>query len=256
MKVRTWALAALGLGALVAWTPRPAAPLRYKLDLKSTQVINLASMGQGEQRAEVTGTGIVSVTSVDSAGGQALTVVLDSIGLNAEAPIPPDAVKAAKGTTWHGFRGPNGRVGEFKTDTENPVASTVETALTQIFPPLQKGTGPGKTWTDTTETTRQGSIAIRTVTNFQTTADNVAGQKVTKLAGASASSISGSQESPQGTVQINGTGTANSAWLVGADGICLSSTYTGTQNLQITIAVAPEPLPLTVTVEGSASLLK
>lgn len=256
MMVRSWALAALSLGALVAWTPRPAAPLRYKLDIKSTQVINLAAMGQGEQRAEVTGTGFVSVTSTDSAGGQALTVVLDSIGLNAEAPIPPDAVAAAKGTTWHGFRGPNGRVGEFKTDTENPVASTVETALSQIFPPLQKGTAPGKTWTDTTETTRQGSIAIRTVTNFQTTADNVGGQKVTKLSGASASSISGSQESPQGTVQINGTGTANTSWLVGADGICLSSTYSGIQNLQITIAVAPEPLPLTVTVEGSAALLK
>lgn len=256
MMVRSWALAALSLGALVAWTPRPAAPLRYKLDLKSTQVINLASMGQGEQRAEVTGTGIVSVTSVDSAGGQALTVVLDSISLNPDAPIPPDAVTAAKGTTWRAFRGPNGRVGEFKTDTENPVASTVETALTQIFPPFQKGTAAGKSWTDTTETTRNGSIAIRTVTNFQTTADNLAGTKVTKLAGASASSISGSQESPQGTVQINGTGTASTAWLVGADGTCLSSTYSGTQNLQITIAVAPEPLPLTVTIEGSAALLK
>ncbi len=256
MMVRSWALAALSLGALVAWTPRPAAPIRYKIDLKSTQVINLASMGQGEQRAEVASTAIVSVSSVDSAGGQALTVVLDSISLNAEAPIPPDAVQAAKGTVWHGFRGPNGRVGEFKTDAENPVAGSVETALSQLFPPIQKGTAAGKSWTDTTETTRNGTIAIRTVTNFQTTADNVAGAKVTKLAGASASSISGTQESPQGTVQINGTGTANTAWMVGADGTCLSSTYTGTQNLQITIAVAPEPLPLTVTLEGRAALLK
>lgn len=256
MTVRSWALAALSLGALIAWAPRPSALLRYKLDLKTTQVINLASMGQGEQRVELTGTGFLSVTSADSAGGQAITVVLDSISINTEAPIPPDAVKAAAGTTWHGYRAANGRVGEFKAETENPVASAVETALPQIFPPIQKGTGPGKSWTDTTESQRNGTIAVRTVTNFQTTADNLAGQKVTRLAGASASSIAGTQESPQGTLQISGTGTANSSWLVSADGICLSSTYTGTQNLQLTIAVAPEPLPLTVTIEGSASLLK
>lgn len=256
MTVRSWAIASLCLGTLTAWTARPAAPLRYKLDLKTTQVINLAAMGQGEQRVEVTGTGYVSVTSTDSADGQAVTVVLDSLHLNEGAPIPPEAVKSAAGTTWRGFRGANGRVDDFKTDTENPVAGTVEGVLSQIFPPLRKGTPAGKTWSDTTESQRNGSIAIRTVTNFQTTADNLAGQKVTRLAGASASSISGSQESPQGTLQISGTGTANSAWMVGPDGVCLSSTYNGTQNLQITIAAAPEPLPLTVTVEGSASLLK
>jgi hypothetical protein len=256
MTFRPWVMAALTVGALAAWTPRPPAPLRYKLDIKTVQVVNLAAMGQGEQRVEISGSGFVTVTAADSAGGQTIKVVLDSLNLNDGAPIPPETAKSAAGTVWHGFRGPNGRVGELKTETDNPVAGTVEGVLQQIFPPFKKGTGPGQAWTDTTETQRNGSIAIRTVTNFQTSSDNVGGQKVTKLAGASASSISGSQESPQGTVQIAGTGTATSAWLVGADGTCVSSTYNGTQTLQVTIAVAPEPLPLTVTIEGSASLLK
>jgi hypothetical protein len=249
-------VAALSLGTLAAWTPAPPAAHRYKLDVKTTQVVNLAAMGQGEQRVEITGTGFVTVTTADSAGGQAVKVVLDSLQIGEGSPIPPEQAKAAAGATWTGYRGSSGRVNDLKLTDENPVASSIEGVLQQLFPPLKNGTGPGKTWTDTNETQRNGSIAIRTVTNFQTSADNYNGQKVTRLAGASSSSISGSQEGPQGTVQIEGTGSATSSWLVAADGTCLSSTYNGTQSLQVTVAVAPEPLPLTVTTEGSASLLK
>jgi hypothetical protein len=256
MTFRPWAMAALSVGVLVGWTPRPPAPLRYKLNMKTVQVVNLAALGQGEQRVEITGTGFLTVTSADSAGGQAIKVVLDSLTLGEGAPIPPDQVKTAAGAVWHAFRGANGRIGNFTSETENPVAATVEGALPQIFPPLKQGTAAGQAWTDTTETQRSNGVAVRTVTNYQTSADNVGGQKVTKLAGASASSISGSQESPQGTVQIEGTGTGTSAWMVGADGIMLSSTYSGTQSLQVSIAAAPEPLPVNVTIEGNASLLK
>jgi hypothetical protein len=248
-------VAALSLGTLAAWTLAPAAR-HYKLDVKTTQVVNLAALGQGEQRVEITSTGFVSVTSTDSAGGQAVTVVLDSLQVGEGSPIPPDQAKAAAGATWTGFREPSGRVKDLKLTQDNAVASAIEGVLQQLFPPIKTGTGAGKSWTDTTETQRNGGIAIRTVTNFQTSPDSYNGQKVLKLAGASSSSISGSQESPQGTVQFEGTGSATSAWFLGPDGICLGSTYSGTQSLQVTVAVAPEPLPLTVTIEGSASLLK
>jgi hypothetical protein len=224
MTFRPWMVAALSLGTLTAWTSAPPATHRYKLDVKTTQVVNLAALGQGEQRIEITASGFVTVSSVDSAGGQAVKVVLDSLNMAEGSPIPPEAAKSAAGATW--------------------------------VPPFTAGTPAGKTWTDTNETTRNGGVAIRTVTNFQTSADSYNGQKVTKLAGASASSVSGSQESPQGTVQIDGTGNATSSWLVTADGTCVSSTYSGTQALRVTVAVAPEPLPLSVTTEGTASLLK
>lgn len=256
MTFRPWMVAALSLGTLTAWTSAPPATHRYKLDVKTTQVVNLAALGQGEQRIEITASGFVTVSSVDSAGGQAVKVVLDSLNMAEGSPIPPEAAKSAAGAIWVGYRGPNGRVNDLKLTTENPAASAMEGVLQQLFPPFTAGTAAGKTWTDTTETTRNGGVAIRTVTNFQTSADSYNGQKVTKLAGASASSVSGSQESPQGTVQIDGTGSATSSWLVTADGTCVSSTYSGTQVLRVTVAVAPEPLPLNVTTEGTASLLK
>jgi hypothetical protein len=255
MKFRPWMIAALGLGTLVGWTLPPAAR-RYKVDVKTTQVVNLAALGQGEQRVEIASTGFVSITSVDSAGGQAVTVVLDSLQVAEGSPIPPDQAKAAAGATWTGYREPSGRVKDLKLTQDNAVASAMEGVLQQLFPPLRSGTGAGKTWTDTIETQRAGSIAVRTVTNFQTTSDSYNGQKVLKLAGASSSSISGSQEGPQGTVQFEGTGTATSAWFLGTDGTCLGSTYSGSQSLHLTVAAAPEPLPLTITIEGTASLLK
>jgi hypothetical protein len=256
MTFRPWMVAALSLGTLTAWTPAPPATHRYKLDVKTTQVVNLAALGQGEQRVEISGSGFVTVSMVDSAGGQSVKVVLDSLTLAEGSPIPPEAAKAATGATWTGYRAPNGRVNDLKLASENAAASAIEGVLQQLFPPFKTGTAAGKAWTDTNETTRNGGIAIRTVTNFQTSADNFNGQKVTKLAGASASSISGSQEGPQGSLQIDGTGTATSSWLVGADGTCVSSTYSGSQDLRVTVAVAPEPLPLSVTTEGTASLLK
>lgn len=253
--IRPWMVAALSLGGLVAWTPPPAAR-QYKLNVKTTQVVDLSALGQGEQRVQLVSTGFLSIRSTDSAGGQAVTVVLDSLQVGEGSPIPPDQAKSAAGATWTGYREPGGRLKDLKLTQDNAVASALEGVLQQLFPPMKSGTAAGKSWTDTTETQRNGGIAVRTVTNFLTSPDSYNGQKVLKLAGASSSSISGSQEGPQGTVQIEGTGTGTSAWFLGPDGTCLGSTYSGTQSLQLTVAAAPTPLPLTVTIEGSASLLK
>src|SRR5262245_21074822 len=193
MTYSLWLVAALSMTPIVAKAPRPVATQRYKLDVKTTQVVNLAALGQGEQRVEITGTGWVTVNSTDSAGGQALKVVLDSLKLGEGCPIPPDQAKAASGATWTGYRQPNDRVMYLKHTSENNVAASIEGVLQQLFPPIKPGTGAGKTWTDTTEMTREGGVAIRTVTNFQTTSDSYNGQKVLKLAGASSSAISGSQ---------------------------------------------------------------
>jgi hypothetical protein len=256
MTFRPWMAAALSLGMLAGWTQAaPPKARQYKVDVKTTQVVNLAALGQGEQRVEISSTGFVSVTATDSADVQAVTVVLDSLRVAEGSPIPPEQAKTAAGATWTGYREPSGRIKDLKLAQENPVAAAVEGVLQQLFPPLKNGTGLGKSWTDTTETQRNGGIAVRTVTNFQTSPDSYNGQQVLKLAGASSSSITGSQESPQGTVQFEGTGSATSAWFVAPDGTCLGSTYSGTQSLQVTVAAAPEPLPLTITTEGSASLI-
>ena len=144
-----------------------------------------------------------------------------------------------------------------KLDGENPVAATVAGILQEIFPPLKAGTREGATWTDTTDTdTGNTGVLVRTVTNFQTSSDSYNGAKVLKLAGASSSAISGTQEGPQGSMSFEGTGSGTTTWLVGSDGFSLASSYTSKQSLSITAAVAPEPLPVEITTEGTATQLK
>jgi hypothetical protein len=258
MIARPWFVAALSLGTLTAWSPSGAPTTKhYKIDLKTLQVVDLTAMGQQEQRVEISSTGYVTITSTDSAGGQAVTVILDSLQVAPGAPIPPDAVKSAAGATWHGFRQATGRVKDFKLEGENPVAQTVGGILTEIFPPMKAGTKEGASWTDTTDTDASNAgVTVRTVTNFQTSGDSYNGAKVLKLAGASSSAISGSQESPQGSMTFEGTGSGTATWFVGPDGTPLGATYSSKQSLKITAAVAPEPLPVEVTTEGTVTLLK
>jgi hypothetical protein len=249
-------VAALSLATLAAWTPvSSVASKRYRVELKTSLVQDLTALGKGEQKQEFTSTGFVTLTTQDSAGGQAVTFVLDSLVLGEGSPIPPDAAKAAAGSTWHGFRGSGGRVKELKLEKDDQVAGAIEPALTQLIPPMKTGAKEGQTWTDTTEADING-VAVRTVTNFQTSADSYNGARVLRLAGAFSSAMSGQQASPQGTLSIEGNGSGTDTWLVGSDGTCLTASHAATQNISVSMAQLPEPIPVTVKTTGNASLLK
>ncbi len=255
MTVRPWVAPALCLSTLVAWTwATAAAPHRYRLDVKTVLVQDLTAVGQGPQTQEFQNTSYVSVDTRDSADGKVATIVLDSVVAGAGSPLSADAAKGLTGTTWHGFVQANGRLTALEADSEQPLAQVVESGLQQIFPPMKPGTPAGQSWTDTTDTENSG-VAIRTVTNFQTVADSYNGAKVVKLAGASSGSISGEQNTPQGSMSIAGTSRGTSQFFVAGDGILLAGSFTSLQNLTITVAQLPEPIPVTVTLEGTSSLL-
>ncbi len=255
MMFRPWAAAALCLGTLT--TPAPEAGLlRYRLEIKTKVVQDLTGIGQGQQTQEFSNVGFVSLTARDSADGQAVTVVFDSLQLGDGAPLTPEQVKSVAGSTWHGYRGPGGRVSNLTLEGENPVAQSVSGLLIQLFPPLRKGSVAGQSWTDTTETEALLGVTARTVTNLVTSSETFQGAKVIKLAGASASAIAGTVQSPQGEVSIDGTGTGSISWLIGTDGGLLTSTGTSSQKMKVSIAVAPEPIPVAIDVQSTTTLIK
>jgi hypothetical protein len=256
MMVRSWVVAAISLGGLVAWNPVTTAGARqYRLELKTTVVQDLTVAGQGEQTQDFTTTAYVTVSATDSAGGQVITMVLDSLLPGEGSPIPDSAAKAASGQRWHGFRSGTGKVGDLKLEGDSPVAAAVEPALIDLLPPMRPGTPEGQVWTDTTDTDNNG-ISVRTVTNFQTTSDTFKGAKVIRLAGAFSSAMTGQQQSPQGLLNLEGTGTGTNTWLVGADGYSLTATHSANQKISITVPTLPEPIPVTVTTEGTATLVQ
>jgi hypothetical protein len=258
MRSRAWAAAVL---PLLAWlSPSAPAPKRYRINLKTTQVVDLTAIGQLSQTQTFASTGYLTVTLGDTSGGKALTIVLDSLKPDSgSAPQAADAATTVKNTVWHGVVGANGRITGLNTDSDNPVAAQITGLLREFLPPVPSGTQPGKAWTDTTDnndSVSNGALAVRTVTNFQSSSESYAGVKALKIASASSSSISGSQETGQGTAAIEGTGTGTGAWYVAPDGTYLGGNRTAKQNLTVSGAFAPQPLPVTVTVEATTSLLK
>ena len=257
MTSRPWIAASLLVVALTAWSPSaPPSVKRYRIDVKNTQTIDLSALGQGEQKNEISTTGFVTVTLTDSAGGKALSAVLDSLVLGEGSPIPAEVAAGAKGTTWTGYRAPSGKVGELTATTENPIAAGLESLIRYLFPPVKPGTKQGATWTDTTESNTKSGLSVRTVTNYAASDGMLDGAKVLQVAGASSLAMSGTQEGPQGSMAIEGTGGGTGTWLLGPDGTTLKVTYNGTQNLAVTGSFAPEPIPVKVLVEGTSSLLK
>jgi hypothetical protein len=250
--VRSWMVAAISLGA---WSPGTPLVSKYRLELKTTVVQDLTALGSGEQKQEFANTAFVTVTTADSAGGQTVTMVLDSLLPGEGSPIPADAAKSAGGQKWHGFRQPSGKLSGLELEGESPIAGAIEPALLDLLPPMKAGTREGQTWTDTTDSNNNG-IAVRMVTNFQTSTDSYNGAKVIKLAGAFSSAMSGEQPSAQGTLTLEGNGTGTTTWLVGKDGLSLSAIRSVKQNISLSMAQLPQPIPVTVTIQGTATLIK
>lgn len=256
MTLRPWVAAALCLGTLAAWSPSPPGTQRYRLDIKTKIVQDLTAMGQGSQTQELSNTGFVSLTERDSGSVRIVTVTVDSLLGGPGSNITPEQLQAVRGATWRGVRAATGRVDNLVLQGENPVAATLEGLMKTLFPPLRQGAVAGQSWTDTTDSEGMLGVPVRTVTNLATAGDTWQGAKVIKLTGASATAISGTMQSPQGPMTIEGSGTGTISWLVGNDGVLLGGTVSSSQSMMLSIAVAPAPIPVSIDVSSTTTLLK
>jgi hypothetical protein len=248
------------LGLLGARNPATLpVPRKYRLELKTAQVVNLAAFGQGQQRSQFNSTAFVSLDLADSAQGRVVRLVLDSIVADSASPIPKPVLQAAAGSRWHGFLEANGRMKEFVSLDTSVAAQQFAGLLRQFLPPVPSGKHAGDQWTDTTESTDdlgQGSIATRTVTNFQASSETFAGTSALKVAAAASSSFSGTQNIQGQDAALEGTGTTNAAWYMAPDGSLLGGNFTTTQDLTLTGGFAPSPIPINVKVESTTTLLR
>lgn len=255
MTFRPWVAVALGLGTL-AWSAAAPGPHKYRIDIKTKITQDLTAMGQGPQTQELINTGFITLLEKDSSGQRVVRVTLDSLVAGAGSQMSPEQLKTVQGATWTGVRGANGRVDSLKLVVANDTAASMEGLLKTLFPPLRKGATAGQSWTDTTDSDGLLGVPVRTVTNLVTSAETFEGAKVTKLTGASATAISGTIQSPQGQVEIEGSGTGNVTWVIGADGTLLNGSGTNNQKMTVSIAVAPAPIPVTVDISSTTTLLK
>ena len=143
--------AACSLFGLVAWTGSHLAPetAKYRVDIKSHQVIDLSPVNQPAQTQDFGATGFLTISLKDSTGGKAMDAVLDSMKVDSTSPIPPAVADSAKGSSWHGLVSPQGKISGLTAGTKTTAGGQFESILAGFFPRVKTGAKTGGTWTDT-----------------------------------------------------------------------------------------------------------
>jgi hypothetical protein len=246
-----FASAALAVGA-VAFAFPPTTQ-RFKVVETNHSVADLSAFGQGEQVTHVITSSFVTLSGSDSAGGRSVKLVIDSIKLDSVsgAPMTQAAFDSARGVWVAGWVGPDGVLSAVQADGPRGAAAT--TILRALLPKVTSRVRVGDRWTDTTtvEGSGEGVLAgatTRRITNWAVSGEEtVGGVRARKVESAFSQTISGAIEGPNGSMQIDGTGTGTALALLAADGRHFGGNVSVSLSLAISIAQAPEPIPVTVT---------
>lgn len=243
----------LGLLALPPANPAPST-VKYLLDLKAENVVDLSVFGQPTQVTTVDLKAWVAVTLTDSAGGKVVHVIVDSLKVASTAPqLTPATADSAKGGMIHGFVDPSGKVKKLTArPAGNPLLTSVQGIVNGIFPRMKSGAKVGDRWTDTTEIVNDeagNNTTVKLMLNYTAgDAETVAGMPATKVIATSTAVVSGTMDNPMaGTMGVEGTGTGGGTFWVGADGRFLGGDLSSTLDHKLTITGAPAPVPLKVT---------
>lgn len=239
--------------AVAAFALAPAAPApvttKYRVEMKNESVADLTALGGSEQRQAVGMTGYITVTLADTTGGRSMHVVLDS--MRADSGSLPQVVQladSAKGAAWHGFVAPNGRISNL-TPLKPGAGSQMEAVLAGFFPRLKPGTKKGAAWTDTLEVQNKSETttsSTRTITNYRAAGDETRGKvKAMRIDSEFSSASTAEAQTPQGVVNIEGTGKGTGTHYMATDGRYLGGKTVSTVNMTMAGGQIPQPIPVT-----------
>lgn len=231
--------------------PDKAAPAKYKMDLKVTQLLNT---GDQELASEINSTAFLAVTMTDTAGGQIASIVIDSVMLSADGMLaqqfPATLVTEATGQSVRAYI-VDGKVSGKPTwsTEENPVVATIGgSAISALFVGLAPSRSVGDTWSDTTSVAAES--APNGVGNNQVIIWKVASANDNGLVveGASTGSVVGSNQGAEFSGTIEGTVAVTSP----VGGPAHASKLTNTQKIEVLAPGAPNVI--TVDVQNTVSL--
>jgi hypothetical protein len=256
MFVRLLSAAALTSGLFVT----PAQPdstaavttLHYKVGIVAQSTIDLSAVGAGEQKNTAGFTGFFTMTLQDTTGGKALTMVLDSMAIDSATQgqaMLQAAADSSKGSTWTGLLTEKGKIDNLVFVQGGPGAQQFEAVLAGFFPRGAAHTRKkGDVWSDTlsyTSTSDGGSNSIKMMTTFTAAGEGMYNNaKALTINTTSVTSSAGSQSTPGGDMQMEGTGKGVGTYYVTKEGTYLGGTNTLDSDILITTSQAPVPIPL------------
>ena len=249
MQARILMAGALFSGAMMIPAPHAGSvTTRYKVAQRIFQEVDATALGGGKQGFVVKTTSYVQLTLTDTTGGRSVKVMVDSIHGDSLPPgAPADMLTKAAGVVVTAVVDGNGKLSNVKASGDAG-GLQLTSLVQQLLPPIKGHLKVGDAWTDTTETSNAagaGNMTTRTVTNFKVTGTEARGSvKVSRIDGAFTSSIAGTQETPGGSADIDGTGTGTSSYLVTPDGALAAGSSDSKSNLNVTLAAQGAILPL------------
>lgn len=263
MQVRTLSIAALVVG-VTAFTPRPTPPSvqRFKVTETNHQVVDLTGVGGPQQTSHVVTSSYLTVTRSDSARGQAVTVVIDSIHLDSldAQGVDPSTFDSLRGSRATGWLAPDGTLQNVQADTAK--GGVAKGALRLLFPKLNTRVKVGDRWTDTTDVPGQGNgllanATIKRVTNWAVNSGQAPdGTNARKVESAFSESITGQMETGQGAIGYDGTATGTGTYFLNPAGQQVGCSTTLNLSLSLTAPGAPEPIPVTGTLSAVATPIR
>lgn len=161
----------LALATSIGIVTTPVAPLRYKIEVSTSQEVDLSAMGQAKMTGDVAAVMFISVTMSDSGAGQLAHIVLDSMTITPsgmmEQQFDPSLAGTAKGAFYHVYVMGGKVQGTPKPSVaENPALALMGQAVQMLFPgSIKPGLKSGDTFADTTTTSNSSEAGTNTASS-------------------------------------------------------------------------------------------
>lgn len=232
---------------------------RYRVDTRSESLLDLTGLGAGEQRQTVGMSSFLTVQLVDTADGRRFRVVVDSMTFEPGAPIPPALADSIRGVSWTGLLTDEGEV----TDLQMPngaASQQLSQIVNSFFPRTRADMQPGTTWVDTLDVTHSDSTTsadTRTITEWKVAGtEPFEGVDATRLDATFTLRATATSQSPQGRMDVEGTGSGRSTYFIGPRRSYLGSTTEMQTDMTLALPNSPMPVPVTTTTTTKVSQIR
>lgn len=224
-------------------------PVRYRVEQRTENRIDLSGFGQGEQVQNQAFAWFLTISYADSAGGTAVRAVVDSAQMDlGMMPVPTATLDSLRGLVVHGWMDPTGKMESATAAQASTFSSQVEGLLRSFHPRVRAGAKAGDRWSDTTAVNTK---AMQMTTNTSTVSTyTMAGPG--SLGGASGlvydvsftSDQKGALDTPAGPADLVGRSAGSGKVLVSATGRYLGSESTSAGEATISGSFAPVAIPV------------
>jgi hypothetical protein len=248
----------LALATLTGSVTGPAAPQRYRIEVKAQQEVDMSAMGGGKQTTDLGVIGFVTVTMSDTVGGQLAHIVVDSVAIPAGIELPPqlgDAVGSAKGVYFHGYIIDGKAKDGLKPSVQNPLVALLAGGIENFFPGLRTTAKLGDSWVDTVKADKSTDAMKQTSTTLLNWKVSAGTMGAMTYDATTTGTMMSEGQSPNGKQTINAKISGTRSLTGPATGPMQKGVIKAMQDLLVSIEGMADAIPVSATTEVTFTII-